>query len=308
MPRKKPSRVTFLDAHVSASGWLGVLAFPEDYSGDVEFTMFFTTQNDQWAQLQFDFDIVSVSSLVDEGSNYRAWWLAGKRGELVEVRGGSARIERIPTAGTGSPGKYGYLAQLRTIGGKLFLCGYRRQVYVRESGNWLAIGTQILDNKTNGPWTGFESIDGFSTRDIYAAGDGGEVWHYDGTTWDQCDVPTNRNISEVRCIGDEVWLCGDGGFVIRGRNDQWDVVWDSDDPSENWWSIEKFQDQIYLAGNELLVVLDKGKVTPLSIPRKPDITTHRLQAANGKLWSIGEDDIFQFDGSKWASVVCPQNR
>ena len=307
MAESSASRVTFLDGHVSASGWLGVLAFPVDYPGDVDFTIFFTAFGNQWMQLQFDFDLVSVTSLVDDARNYRAWWLAGKRGEMVEIRQGVSRIDRIEGAGT-SKGGLGYLSQVRSIGGQLFVCGYRRQVYrLQDDGQWALLSGAIIDRRPEGPWNGFESIDGFSPTDLYAAGDEGEVWHFDGVNWVQCDVPTNRTIADVRCIDGVVWLCGDG-VVISGDRYGWTLVNGDDSVSENWWSIEKFGDSMFLAGNDVLATVQGQLVNPVRIPGRASISAHRLCAVPGALWSLGEEHLLRFDGANWIETVCPQNR
>ena len=304
----KPSRMTYLGGHSGRKGLLGVLAFPVDYPSDSEFTMFYTTVDDNWWQLQFDFDVASITYMNRPDSNYKGWWLVGKRGEVVEFTGGKPRIETIATAGTGPKDKYGYLSQIRPIGGQLFVCGYRRQVYKRGGGNWKLISKDILDDRKNGPWNGFESIDGFSNDDIYAVGDEGEIWHFDGRNWNQCPSPTNQNLADVRCINGEVWTCGDGGVILRGNKDGWDVVWGDEDPSENWWSLESFQGHIYIAGNDFLGFLDDGDIAEVDVGIKEKITTQTLHHKEGILWSIGEEDILAFDGKSWRELIPPENR
>jgi hypothetical protein len=301
-----PSRVTFLDGHSAGPGLLGVLAFPEDYASDVEFTMFLTTRNDQWLQLQFDFDVISLVGLSVPERNYHAWWMAGKRGEIVEVVGGVPTVTNISTAGTGGSTKLGYLAQMRKVGDALFVCGYRRQVYRLDGEQWTLISTAILDNRPKGPWNGFESIDGFSSSDIYTVGDEGEIWHFDGNKWTQCESPTNRNLAEVRCFDGKVWICGDGGLILVGDSHGWVVLWDQDEPSESWWSIERFGGRTFLAGNDFLGEFANGRIQP-AVGAPSDITTMRLHQSNGLLWSIGEEDIFSFDGLAWRRIICPQN-
>jgi hypothetical protein len=306
MARAKTSRMIYLGGHSGRKGLLGVLAFPEAFPSDTEYTVFYMTLAGEWGQHQFEFDIPSVTYQKIASRNYSAWWLVGKRGEVVEIDK-DPRIERIDTAGTGR-GKYGYLAQIRLIDGQLFICGYRRQVYSRSGRGWDLISGEMLDKRPKGPWNGFESIDGFSRNDLYAVGDEGEIWHYDGKNWTQCESPTNCNLADVRCLGDEVWICGDGGIILRGDKEGWDVVWADEKPSESWWSIEKFGGQIYVAGNSFLGKLQDGKVSPVNVGIKGTLTTRTLHCKEGILWSIGEQHIASFDGKKWLEHVVPENR
>jgi hypothetical protein len=308
MATEQLSRMIYLGGYSGRKGLLGVLAFPESFPKETEFTMFYTTVDEQWWQLQFDFDIVSLTYLSLPREKYRAWWLVGKRGEVVEYTGSEPRVNRIPTAGTGPRNRYGYLSQIRTIDNELFICGYRRQVYRRNGNTWDLISREILDSKAKGPWSGFESIDGFSANDLYTVGDKGEIWHYDGKAWIQCDSPTNQNLADVRCFDGKVWACGDGGIVLRGDVNQWETIWHDGDPSENWWGLESFQGRVYLAGNDFLGVLEAGEVVKVNVGIKQAITTRTLHQKDGLLWSIGERNILVYDGKKWVELVVPENR
>jgi hypothetical protein len=308
MSERKLSRMTYLGGHSGRKGLLGVLAFPEDFPSETEFTLFYTTIDNKWWQLQFDFDIASVTYLNLPGKRYRGWWLVGKRGEVVEFTGEQPRIDRIETAGTGPQHKYGYLHQIRAIDDELFICGYRRQVYHRKGSRWELISADILDSRVKGPWNGFESIDGFSKDDLYAVGDEGEIWHFNGKTWTQCDSPTNQHLADVRCLGDKVWICGDGGIIFSGDKDRWEMVWDNEEPSESWWSLERFQDRIYIAGHNFLGTLEDGDLVQIDVGIKDDITTQTLHHKEGILWSIGAEDILAYDGNQWKELVCPENR
>ena len=308
MAKKKTSAMTYLGGHSGRKGLLGVLAFPEDYPADTEFTVFYTMLDDQWWQQQFKFDIASVAYLADARHNTRAWWLAGKRGEIVEFSGGTPRVEKIATAGTGPGDKYGYLSQIRVIDGELFVCGYRRQVYRQQDGGWELISRDILDNRKKGPWNGFEAIDGHSRNDLYAVGDEGEIWHFNGSEWQRCDSPTNQNLADVRCCDGKVWVCGDGGIILCGDRNGWEILWSTPDPAEQWWGIDCFMDETYVAGSLFLGKLQDGEIVAVDTGVQGTITAQTLQVKDGILWSIGARHILSFDGKRWTQHVCPENR
>jgi len=56
-----------------------------------------------------------------------------------------------------------------------------RQVYRREDVNkWVCLDATMRPGKDAGV-VGFESVTGFSAKDVYAAGWGGEIWRFDGS-------------------------------------------------------------------------------------------------------------------------------
>lgn len=307
MAKSKTSRMTYLGGHSGRKGLIGVLAFPEGFPPETEFTVFYMMLDEQWHQRQFNFDVASVTYLADAKGSRRGWWLLGKRGEVVELPAGEPRSERIETAGTG-PGKLGYLSQIRVVDSTLFACGYRRQVYRRDRDDWKLISQPILDDRKKGPWRGFEAIDGYSANDVYVVGDHGEIWHFNGKSWSQCDSPTNQHLADVRCLEDGVWICGDAGVVLKGDRRGWEIVWDDPEPASEWWGIESFRGNIYVAGSLFLGVLQNGQIVPVDTGVKGQLTAQTLHAKDGLLWSIGAKHVLSYDGKRWKEHVCPENR
>lgn len=308
MSATQSGRVFYRGGH-AGPGVLGVLAGPVDNPDETESTIFYTVRGDEWSRQEFAFELSSLTHLAQPGSADAGWWLLGKRGEVVACNGEAPRIECISTGGTGNPEKkFGYLSQIRVIDGALFICGYRRQVYRRDGAEWHLLSDSILDRRAKGPWTGFTSIDGFARNDVYAVGDDGEIWHFDGATWKQCESPTDQTLAEVRCVDGKVWICGDGGLVLCGDKNGWHVVWDKKEPSENWWSLERFMGRLHLAGNEFLGVLEDGQVSEVDVGLKDSVTTMALHARDGVLWAFGEEDILSWDGGSWREWVAPENR
>ena len=76
-----------------------------------------------------------------------------------------------------------------------------------------------------GDKVGFSALDGFDENDIYAGGNGGDFWHYNGKTWRRIDLPINRDISTITCGKDgKVYIGSRVGNVVVGRDDHWQVV------------------------------------------------------------------------------------
>lgn len=298
--------VTFLSGHSAWKGLLGIITFPDMLKGDTTFCRFFTYNNGQWGRGRddFQFDCRSLTYLIDDAHGYKAWWLLGKNGEAVEIKGGVPRIEQIPDAGLNVERPYGYVSAIKTIAGELYVCGHGRQVYRRSSGAWQSIAGNM---QTREGGTGFFDIDGASRSCVYAVGWHGEIFFYDGKQWQQDDSPTSAHLASVRVVApDDVWIAGDKGVVLHGSFNRWRVLQSEDFP-DNWYSIETFNGDTYLAANESLARVQGNTIVPVDVGLGRPITTHRLHAKDGLLWSIGEKDILVFDGTRWQEILHPDN-
>lgn len=281
---------------------IGVLGYPNALQGtDTEFATFYMADSNEWVHQQFDFEGRGVVPL--KRRDYSAWWILGKRGEVVEVTD-SCRQEQIADAGTGG-NKLGYVEKIAVIDGELYVCGYRRQVYRREKGQWVHIDKGILAGKND--QLGFESIDGTSKTNIYAVGDRGEIWHFDGRRWDKIDSPTNLDLHEVHCVNPElVYAVGANGIVVRGGGSHWQVL-QNEDLGEELWGVVSFAGNVYVAGYDGIAMIQGDDIVPVDTGLG-DIQGYRLRASQGVLWSIGNDHVLRFDGTTWSERVCPDNQ
>ncbi len=269
----------------------------------MEYTTFYTVNAGQWQQRKFDFDGRSVTYLLS--GDYRGWWVLGKRGEVAEITASGPRLEAIPDAGTGGS-RLGYVNRIAQIGGVLYVCGYRRQVYARVGSTWQHIDAGIVAPSTE-MGTSFEAIHGLSARDIYAVGGHGEIWHYDGSKWDQIDSPTSVHPTEVLCVTPElVYACGENGIVLRGAGTRWEVL--RTEALEDLWGLAALKGTVYVAGVGGLGQVDGNDIVSVDTDLGRTVPDYRLRTAADVLWSIGTDDILRFDGTKWEEVISPDNQ
>ena len=149
--------------------------------------------------------------------------------------------------------------------------------------------------------SGFKTIDGFSDEDIYAAGWGGELWHYDGERWQRIDIPTNIAFHKLVCAANgKVYLCGQMGVIAMGRGSQWKII--KHEPREEFWGMTYFNDTLYIASRARLYQLnaDEDALLPVDFGMDvPPTTFYDLDARDGILWSVGEKDVVEFNGSQW---------
>lgn len=233
----------------------------------------------------------------------------------VSAQGG-VRLSAPPPQGGTNESKVGHfsgnrvygrcmLNEVRSIGGKAYVVGTRGAVYRRvDAGRWQCIDTGCYD--ANNFDRGFESIDGFSEDEIYAVGEQGEMWLYDGSMWRQLDSPIHSALNAVVCgPTGVVYAAGANGCIIKGRGNQWQLL--SGIPrSYEFWSIACFEGHVYLTANTrtVLVLSEAGGVTPVdfrecSIP----MTAYHLKVRNNEMWLFGRKDVRVFDGGVWTEVV-----
>jgi hypothetical protein len=75
----------------------------------------------------------------------------------------------------------------------------------------------------------FFDLAGFSEADMYAVGDAGIVWHFDGKLWKQIAFPTNLRLQTVTCAGDgNVYITDIRGSLWCGRGAEWKQIAKSD--------------------------------------------------------------------------------
>ena len=147
--------------------------------------------------------------------------------------------------------------------------------------------------------TGFEAIDGFSEQDLYAVGWQGEVWHCAKGRWERQSSPVNIILSAVCAAGDKlVYACGQSGTLIRGRAGAWEQI-NTDGVVDDLWDVRWFEGKLYVASMSTLYVLFPDGLHPVDFGKEAPRSCYKLTDAQGVLWSVGQENVFSFDGKAW---------
>lgn len=192
------------------------------------------------------------------------------------------------------------LRGLGVVDGYPIACGMKRQVYRRIADDtWVEMHAPPPREGEN---AGFEAIAGFNINEMYAVGWNGEIWEWNGQAWLNQTSPTNLILTAV-CCGDDgnVYVCGQNGTLIQGRNDSWNLV-PLEDIAEDLWDLCWFERKLYLATMTSLYVMTGANVAPVHFGPDRPATCGKLTAAEGVMWSIGSDDVFSFDGKQWMRI------
>jgi hypothetical protein len=273
-------------------------------SDDVYHSFMLRCLDGAWANWYIEDRIVShYATKTAQGSTVISMGIDG-RIQISDHRG--FRWEVVDGSDEG-PSNLRHLTCMRIIDQLIYVAGMARQVYRRplSGGSWERMDQGVLVRKDSKEIAGFKSIDGFARNDIYAAGFYGQIWHYNGATWEMNESPTNVLLACVKCVApDLVYICGSGGVVLRGHNQSWDLV-TNEETTDTFWSAEAYLGEMYLATNQgTIYQIKDSEIVPVET-ELGEITTNWLHANDGVLLSTGSKDLITFDGSAWRKIPHP---
>jgi hypothetical protein len=283
-------------------------------SGDFNLTrLAFLKNEDDWYYFDFESVVYSVCLLIQPTHPPSLNFFAlGRDGKVLLIASKSHPIfEEIPDAGTG-PNKYGYVTDIQEIGGEIYVCGASGQIYQRTKMGWIHRDQGLLEPLPfKLPRLFLNSIDGTATDDIYAVGNEGYIFHFNGKQWRNVSFETNLNLLSVKCINpDEVYICGQNGLMLGGNHNGWRILIDPDEVDiEELYDIEVFENKIYLSSESGLMIYNRKDIQSVDTGLNPPlIDTSSLSARDGILWSIGGEDLAYYNGKQWRRVIDPDNR
>lgn len=217
--------------------------------------------------------------------------MVGEDGDVVTYVGGKTQKEKLSPAPV-------MIRNAREIEGFVYACGMKRQVYKRiGEKKWIAIHAPAAGPTES---KGFEDLGGYASTEIYAVGWGGEIWQYDGTSWVARRSPTSATLTAVCCAPDGVvYVAGQGGVLLRGRGDTWNLVGWKEDVSVDLWDLAWHDGRLYVATMTGLFTLDGETLAEVVVGGGATPSVFSLTVNDGVLWSIGRDDVASFDGASW---------
>lgn len=249
-------------------------------------------KNDAFAHFMIDWTTTAITSF----SNPLALFCMGLDGDIHVFHAGTKSHEVI----TG-PGDIGPLRDMRVIDGANYAAGMQRQVYRRSaSGTWQSLSTPILNK---GSIKGFNSIDGYSSNEIYAVGLDGEIWFFNGSQWHPIDSPTSVSLQRIHCCpSGRAYIVGQAGVVIVGRGDQWATL-DLGDFSDDLWGVETLNGEVFVSSSKAVFKLVDESLELAPIGSEGIGSASFLSAGDGVLWSVGSRHLaFTIDGKYWTPV------
>lgn len=226
-------------------------------------------------------------------------------GSVYVLGGGDSEMEAdIPKWRVGGPNRGG-IRKTRMIDGHLYICGGGRSVGKRLGKNqWHSFTQSIADSDALD--IGFDDIDGFNANDIYCIGGAGDVWHYDGSRWQQCAFPSNRYLESVCCAGDGyVYIGGQSGYVFKGRGEQWKKI-HQDNMTLGFNDMVWHQGKVWCTSDYGLWVIENDKLVAADVPPEIRACSGNLSVGDGVMLLAGMFGAAYHDGQQWHMLVDTQ--
>jgi hypothetical protein len=268
---------------------------------DVANSSFFLLDNGQWGKY--------VTNVAWPAIALAAARPSGQPGIAVAVSPYGDYWEVQPAGPTESVGKIGpdpvQLRALATIDNVVYACGMGRVVLKRDGvGQWRSVGPPAPPADDDSV-IGFERLDGFSSRELYAVGWQGEIWSFNKTRWRRIDSPVSTKLNAVCCGEDKhVYAVGDNGVMLRGRNDVWTILNTGRD--ENLMDVKVHDGTVYVVTDfRILKLAGMALVDDAAFADAKDRpeTCLYLLLTQGALFSMGPKDLFRLDAGLWQRLV-----
>jgi hypothetical protein len=152
--------------------------------------------------------------------------------------------------------------------------GPLRDVDMLSTSQAWAVGSQVVLRWDGSAWTSqsvtgnfLDAISMVSPTDGWAVGSGGDIMHFDGSSWTNYTTPTTSNLWSIDMVdANEGWIGGISGLMLHYQNGTWTQI-----PNPTTFTIEAI---------------------------------HMLSASEG--WAVGYNGtILRYDGSAWTSQTSP---
>jgi hypothetical protein len=205
-----------------------------------------------------------------------------------------------------------YFSNARAVRrGRAVAVGSRRKVFIREAKDrWTQLSNGLFPqgDKTDLEHAGFNDIDGFSEKDMYACGGRGDLWHYDGNRWRQVDVPTDAVLQNI-CCGEDglVYITTNRRHVLIGRQTSWEVL-EQEETEELLESIIWYGDTAIVSTLSSLYAVSRTSFGVPDIGAPPLKTTPLIGAGDGVLLVAGSDEAAMYVDKKWTVILEPERR
>lgn len=295
--------------------------------------------DEPWVKSEGDFHTAKITSFTPDLSKREESYFVvlASEGEVHHLHPTDPFSEKIEGANR-------HLHSLKQIGEKLYICGSRGQIYVRDGEqDWNPLTGELLwdiDNWNNtrnmGPkdssdpeWKNFRKqwrieqertnpkillmdVNGPSEEEIYLCGGKGRVYLWNGEEIENLDCGMEHALSKIHVSqNNDIWIIGLRGQILRGNNEEGFDDISTPEETNLLTSVTTYKGKhIFTSSTNpfgLFEFNEEDETLKKITPRlKPALKSiHTVQAVGDVLWVIGSKDILRLKNDKWERIEHP---
>ena len=302
---------------------LGISAAPEENNTYSPFTRFCVydhhdRDDNKWGSFALDSCVQGVTITQIEGAEYAGFCVISAEDD-VSYFSFPTISERIPETGIHTPDSkyFGRMQDIQEIGDSLFACGDGLQFYRRSrygDGTWHCLAPD-LRQPPGTPASAYcimPRINGPHERAVYAVGQRGSIYFWNGETVRKLDCPVRSTLIDIHVESDDaIWICGGDGTLLKGNHRTGFRLCPGTGLGTTLFQrMTMYDGTLYLAasgGDPFgLFTYRDGRIAPVRTGLQPEIADpHFVDSAHGVLWAMSIKDIVRFDGHAWERIDFP---
>lgn len=197
-----------------------------------------------------------------------------------------------------------FFSSCSTVDNRLvFAVGSDRKVFKREMKNsWVQLNKGLTAVPEDDD-AGFRHLAGFNDSNIYACGNRGDIWFFNGDLWKQINIGTNSAIKRIICINDnQVYAITSSSLFIKQSN-EWLMVNKMGITNRLIENIVWYQNRLLISDGTSLFELNNEKQlvkSHLIVPIKDGCSV--LSASGQYLLACGGKNVHCYDGKTWIII------
>ncbi|BCM83152.1 hypothetical protein [Methylobacterium indicum] len=209
------------------------------------------------------------------------------------------------------------MQDIQEIGDSLFARGDGLQFYRRNrygDGTWHCLAPD-LRQPPGTPASAYcimPRINGPHERAVYAVGQRGSIYFWNGETVRKLDCPVRSTLIDIHVESDDaIWICGGDGTLLKGNHRTGFRLCPGTGLGTTLFQrMTMYDGTLYLAasgGDPFgLFTYRDGRIAPVRTGLQPEIADpHFVDSAHGVLWAMSIKDIVRFDGHAWERIDFP---
>ena len=157
---------------------------------------------------------------------------------------------------------------------------------------WMSVASAGVE-----PSPFLEGIFGFSDDDVWAVGELGKTWHFDGKYWKEIQAPTERDLTAVWGTEEDLWAVGEGA-LLQWKDGSWVMGLEPSPFLRAIWGPNS--EEAWAVGDDGAVLrYIKGRWTTVKLRTKADLVAV-WGTDSDNVWIVGEDGIIlHFKNGEW---------